>query len=973
MPIQKRKYKKNQNIKNWKVIRIDELKSLGAFIYELEHKITKAKYAHIDIDSKENVFCVAFKTIPKDSTGVAHILEHTALTGSKNYPVRDPFFSMIRRSLNTFMNAFTSNDWTAYPFATQNKKDFYNLMGVYLDAAFFPTLSELNFKQEGHRLEYENNKLKYKGVVYNEMKGVYSSPSQIMNESISKALFPTSPYHFDSGGDPKEIPNLSYKQFKNFHKRYYHPSNTYFYSFGNFSLEKHLDFIEKKVMREFNSTLAPIKVRSEKNFKASKNHTFYYPAQKENKDKYQVAYAYRLNDIKDSFLVLCFELLEDLLIGSPSAYLKRELINSGLGSDLSDGSAYDCDYKETIFSCGLKDVSKKNIRQVKNLINLSLKNIVKSGFDNQDIKAAIHRLNISHRTLSNTPYPYGLKLWLRMIPHWLHDGRAHDGLSFSKEIKELKIKLKQDKFLESLVKKYLIDNKNKSFIVLAPDLLKIEQDEKQEEERLIVVEKKLKDQDILKIKQDAEDLKHLQDSAEDLSSLPIIKLKDIPAFVKDIPEEKLSKNIYAYKCNINNLFYGSFSFSLKSLNDKLLFLLPLFCEVLPKIGIKDKDYLNLSREINLYTGGIALSPASQSTIRGNIQNSLFLSFSSLNENIVPAFKILKSLIYDYDFSNTDILKKYILELKSGLEAEIVGSGHFFSASCAMRNFSLSLSLKEKWEGLSQYLFLKELISNLDDKKLEDVQQNLESIAKEVFVKDVNMALVGDSDDIKNGLNSAKDIIKNLSVQKGTKELKKPKVKKVKEAWCVSTQVSFLTSAFMVAKLSEKDAPVLFVLAKLISAKYLHPEIREKGGAYGGFARYNYIEGVFYMGSYRDPNLIPTLLVFEGAYKFLQSNNYNQQDLEEAILQSVAAIDKPGTANEEALREFSNKINGLSLNFRKQFRNKVLKVGLEDIRILGKKYFKKNWTDYSTVVITNRKEAEKANRELGEKGFEVKDI
>ncbi len=969
----KRKYKKNQNIKNWKVVQVSELKSLGAFIYELEHMKTKAKYAHINIDSKENVFCVAFKTIPKDSTGVAHILEHTVLTGSKKYPVRDPFFSMTRRSLNTFMNAFTSNDWTAYPFATQNKKDFYNLMGVYLDAAFFPLLNELNFKQEGHRLEYENNKLVIKGVVYNEMKGVYSSPDQIMSESISRVLFPTNSYHFDSGGDPKEIPNLTYKQFKDFHKRYYHPSNAYFYSFGNFSLEGHLNFIEKKVMQEFNSFLAPIKIKNEKDFKVSKNHTFYYPAQKENKDKYQVAYAYRLNDIKDSFLVLCFELLEDLLIGSPSAYLRRELINSGLGSDLSDGSDYDCDYKETVFSCGLKDVSQKNIQKTKNLINSSLKNIIKNGFDDSDIKAAIHRLNISHRTLSNTPYPYGLKLWLRIIPHCLHGGKAQDGLNFSKEIKKLQIKLKQDKFLEGLIKKYFIDNKNKSFIVLAPDLLKAERDEKQEEKRLIAIEKKLKDEDIIKIKQDTEDLKKLQASSEDLNSLPIIKLKDIPYFVKNVSEEKLSKNIYGYECNINNLFYGRLSFNLKNLSNKLTFLLPLFCEILPKMGLKDKDYLSLDREINLYTGGVALSPSSQNTIQGDVRNLLFLNFSSLNENIVPAFKILKSLIYDYDFSNRDILKKYILELKSGLEAEIVGSGHLFSALLAMRNFSLSLSLKEKWEGISQYLFLKKLISNLDAKKLEDIQGDLENIAKEVFIKDINMALVGARDDIKKSLSPAQDIIQNLNVQKEIKNFKKPTVKKVREAWCISTQVSFLSSAFMVAKLSEKDAPILFVLAKLISAKYLHPEIREKGGAYGGFARYNYVEGVFYMGSYRDPNLIPTLLVFERAYKFLQSKNYNQQDLEGAILQSIATIDKPGTANEEALKEFNNKIHGLSLNFRKQFRNKILKVNLEDIKRVGKKYFKKNWTDYSTVVITNKKEVERANRKLGKKGFEVREI
>jgi Zn-dependent M16 (insulinase) family peptidase len=973
MSTPKRKYKKNQIIQNWKVVDVSELKSLGAFIYELEHIKTKAKYAHIDIDNQENVFCVAFKTIPKDSTGVAHILEHTVLTGSKNYPVRDPFFSMTRRSLNTFMNAFTSNDWTAYPYATQNKKDFYNLMGVYLDAAFFPLLNELNFKQEGHRLEYEDNKLIFKGVVYNEMKGVYSSPDQIMSESISKALFPSTSYSFDSGGDPKEIPNLSFKQFKDFHKRYYHPSNAYFYSFGNFPLEKHLDFIEKKVMNKFNSVLAPVRIKKEHNFKNSKNNTFYYPTNKENKDKYQVAYAYRLVDVKDSFLVLCFELLEDLLIGSPSAYLRRELINSGLGNDLSDGSDYDCDYKETIFSCGLKDVSQKNIKQVKNLINLTLKNIVRNGFETKDIKAAIHRLNISYRALSNFPYPYGLKLWLRLIPHWLHEGRAQDGLNFSKELKKLENNFKKHKFLESLIEKYLINNKNKSFITLTPDLKKAEKDAKEEKNCLKNIEKNLNSKEKLEIIKDAKDLSNLQNSKEDLSSLPMIQLGDISRDIKLVPEKKLAQKIFAYECQINNLFYGRLVFDLKNLDEKLLFLLPLFCEVLPKLGLKDKDYLGLSQEINLYTGGVALASVSQSTIKGNIHNLLFFSFSSLDKNIISAFKIVKALIYNYDFSNLEILEKYILELKSGFESEIVSSGHILSASLAMRNFSLSLSLREKWEGISQYLFLKKLITEINTKKLNNIQKELEQIAGEVFNKNLSVALVGAKHDIKKGLKQTKNIIQDLVSSKNTKVIKSPKIENVREAWCISSQVSFLTCAFKTAKLNDKDAPILFVLAKLLSAKFLHTEIREKGGAYGGFARYNYIEGAFYMSSYRDPNIIPTLLVFREAYNFLQSNNYNEQDLKEAILQSIAQIDKPGTANEEALREFNNKINGISLNFRKQFRNKILKVKLEDIKKAGKKYFKKNWEDYSTVVITGREKAEEANRSLGKGGFKIMEV
>ena len=974
----KRKYKKNEIIKNWKVIRVDELKTLGAFLYELEHIKTKAKYAHIDINSKENVFCVAFKTIPPDSTGVAHILEHTVLSGSKNYPLRDPFFSMLRRSLNTFMNAFTSNDWTAYPFATQNKKDFYNLMGVYLDATFFPLLNELNFKQEGHRLEYENKKLKIKGVVYNEMKGVYSSPDQIMNESIPKALFPTNSYYFDAGGDPKEIPNLSYEQFKNFHKKYYHPSNAYFYSFGNFSLEKHLDFIEKKVMNEFSSSLKKIKIKKEKNFLKPKKQTFYYPAEKKNKDKYQVAYAYRLMDIKNSFLVLCFELIEDLLIGSPSAYLRRELINSGLGSDLSDSSSFDCDYKETIFSFGLKDVSQKNILKVKNLIDKTLEKIIQDGFQKKDIKAAIHRLNISHRIISNNPYPYGLKLWMRLIPHWLHGSFAFEGVSFEKEIKQLEKSLEKKRFLENLLKKYFLNNKNKSFIILAPDLTKIKRDEKEEMEKLKKIEKRLSAEEKKKILEDSLALEKLQNSSEDLSILPIIKIKDIPNFQKAIDGRKVNPNIFDYSCQINNLFYARFDFTLsfKNQKDNLISLIPLFCEIFPKMGLKNKNYLDLDREINLYTGGIELNPVSQTNVKKEIKNHLSFTFNSLGKNIKPAFNIIKSLIFNYDFSDLNILEKYIKELKAGQESEIINSGHNLSASLALRNFSPSLALREKWEGVSQFLFLKELSLSLNQEKLKNIQNNLNILAGEIFSKEMKVALVGDKKDIKKSLKPVTDIIKNLQgVNRKNKEKNNvfSKEKKVREAWITTTQVSFLSSVFKTACLKDKDAAGLFVLSKLLSAKYLHREIREKGGAYGGFARYNYMEGYFQMSSYRDPNLLNTLNVFKGALNFLKSDKYKEEDLSEAILGAIAQLDKPGTINEEALREFNYEKQGLSLKLRQDFRRRVLNVKIKDIKYLAQKYFKKNWEDYSTVVISNEKEIKKANKILGKSAFLVKYI
>ena len=441
----------------YRIEHVETLKEISAVFYALQHLETGAKHIHISNGDTENTFSVAFKTIPKDSTGVAHILEHTALCGSRKFAVRDPFFSMLKRSLSTFMNAFTASDWTMYPFSTQNRKDFYNLMEVYLDAAFYPKLDRLSFKQEGHRLEVEESsqgqnphdpQLVYKGVVYNEMKGAMSSPDQVMARSILKALYPSTTYRFNSGGEPAEIPSLTYEQLKKFHQRHYHPSNAFFYTYGNLPLKDHLAFIETKVLAEFKRTNPDTDVASQPRWQQPQSVSYRYPfnINEDPTQKYQVCVAWLTADIKDSFEVLTLTLLEQILLGNSASPLRKALIDSGLGSALCDGTGFDADNRDTLFVSGLKDVDKASAGKVKAVVFDVLNSLVDEGIDKKLVESAIHQIEFHRKEITNTPYPYGIKLLLTFSGSWFHGGDPLKILNFDADLDRLQSELAKGGF-----------------------------------------------------------------------------------------------------------------------------------------------------------------------------------------------------------------------------------------------------------------------------------------------------------------------------------------------------------------------------------------------------------------------------------------------------------------------------------------------------------------------------------------------
>lgn len=970
--------KTGDEIYGYHIRRIAGLKEIGSIYYELEHQATGARHVHISTADTENTFSVAFKTVPSDSSGVAHILEHTVLCGSRRYPVRDPFFSMLKRSLSTFMNAFTASDWTMYPFATQNPKDFYNLMDVYLDAAFFPRLDELSFRQEGHRLEFEERHdagqgpapLVYKGVVYNEMKGAMSSPSQVMGRSILNALYPDTTYSNNSGGDPAVIPQLTHEQLLEFHRIHYHPSNAFFYTYGNLPLRDHLYFIQDRVLRHFTPIDPGTDVPSQPRWHRPRTVDYPYPldASESPVKKSQVCLAWLTCDIKDTFGVLCLTLLEQILLGNAASPLRKALIDSGLGSSLCDSAGFDGDNRDTMFVCGLKDVDKADAAKIESIIMGVFKDLASSGIDKGMIESAIHQLEFHRREITNTPYPYGLKLLLFFSGSWFHGGDPVRSFDFDADLTRIREQLEAGPFFENCILKYFINNSHRVRLHLVPDQEMTGREAEQTALNLRKIQSRLTAEQIKKIRYQTETLKRLQESHEDLTVLPTLDLSDIPPLVHGVRPSLAYdlKPAVCYNQPTAGIFYLAGAAGAGAVSAYLLGLVPFFCYALPKIGTSRRDYLEMARRIDRYTGGIGLSAGSRTCFNEEGKSLPFVSLSGkcLVRNRQAMFDIIQELVFEHAFADLPRLKNLLSEYRAGLEAMVVQNGHHLAMSLAARNFNTACALGEIWHGIHQLRLIKALTRDLTEEKLGAVSENLTQIGKSLFTaNNFKMALVGEDMALSSSRNAVESILKGLADHSGN-GFGEPDVhcpdEIPNEGWYTSSSVSFVARAFAAVRMSHADAPALAVISKILRSMYLHREIREKGGAYGGFASFNTENGIFSFASYRDPHIQATLHAFTGAMRFIGSGKYNNEDIKEAILQVCSEIDKPDPPGPAARKAFYRRIVSLSDEARNQFKAGLLEISHKKIKSVAGKYFVPDSEDHAVAVISNREKLEAVN-------------
>jgi len=967
-------------VEGWEVLRVEALPWVRAVFHELRHGASGARWVHVRRADPENAFGVTFRTVPGDSTGVAHILEHVVLCGSERYPVRDPFFAMLKRSLSTFMNAFTSSDWTAYPFATQNPKDFVNLLSVYLDAAFFPRLEELSFRQEGHRLEFEpdpagGERLVFRGVVYNEMKGAMSAPDQVMVRALHRALSPDTTYAHNSGGDPAEIPRLTWEALREFHRRHYQPGNAYFYSYGDFPLEAHLAFVNERVLARFGAGAPAPEVLPQPRWAAPRTAEAAYPIPpgEDPAKKHQACLAWLTSDIRDTAEVLALVLLEQVLLGTAASPLRKALIDSGLGSALSDGSGFDPEPRDTRFAAGLKEVRAGDEEAVAGIVLDTLGKLAAEGIEPERIEAAIHQLEFHRREVTNTPYPYGLKLLLEIAGTWIHGGDPLRVLRFDEDLAAIRRGMAGGRFFEERIERWFLENPHRLRFALHPDPELAAREEAREREALQAIRRGLTAEEERRLREQAEALRRLQEAREDLSCLPTLERADIPTDVAAVSpsggDGRLALTCYTQPTA--GIFYLAAAAGCGGVAEELRPLVPFFCHGFTRIGTRRRDYAAMARWIEAVTGGVGLAASPHSGFDGAGQGLALanLTAKALERNLPALFELLAELLAEYDFSDRTRLRNLLLEYRAALESGVVPQGHRLAMSLAERRFSPTRALGELWGGIHQLLAVKRLTEDLTDGALDALAADLGRVGEAVLRRpNLELALIGEEGAVRDAAGRAGALLPALPGEGGRRfRLEGPESRgpRVREGWSTATAVNFVAAALPVVRLAHEDAPALAVIARMLRSLFLHREIREKGGAYGGFAVYNPEEGVFSLASYRDPHIVETLAVFEQAPAFLRSGEIGEGDIHEAVLQVCADIDKPDPPGPAARKAFARRLIGLSDELRREFKRRLLAVDLRAVTAASERWLPEGLAGASVAVIGSPESLAEANRRLPE--------
>jgi presequence protease len=955
------------------------LPEINANLIQLRHGRTGARMVHLETADDNNLFGVAFRTTPLDNTGVAHILEHTVLCGSERYPVRDPFFTMIKRSLNTFMNALTSSDWTLYPFSSQNEKDFYNLMDVYLDAAFFPLLRERDFRQEGHRLEFSDpndpsSPLTFKGVVYNEMKGAMADPSSLIYRRMAKALYPTTTYGYNSGGEPLEILDLTWQQLRDFHALYYHPSNAWFFTCGTFSLEKHLQTIEERVLSRFESRDVPSAVPEEKRFEAPKQVTETFPidAGEPLQRRSMVQIAWLATPVTDSFERLAMTVLSQLLLGNPAAPLYKALLDSKLGQNLAPGTGYHDDNRETYFAAGLQGTEPESAGAVEDVVIRTLEKCARDGFPRERIEAAIHQLEFSNREVSGDQYPYPLLLLMRMMGPWLHSDDPVTPLRLAANFDRLRKELDEGPFFETLIRLRLLENRHRVTLTLRPDPAHGEREEKETAERLERLVSALSENEREAILQQGKELQEAQEAVEDVSILPTVELSDIPASEREIRfdrQDKGSVPLFLFDQPTNGIGYFSAGLQADDIPEDLRSYVSLLTSVLTHIGAAGYGYEEMAERISASTGGIRAG-TSILDHPGNLdgfQTIFEIKGKSLIRNHEKMFGILNDIFTAPDFTDLNRLRTVIGQIKISLENSIPASGHSFASRAAASGLTPAARQREQWGGLQQVRLVREAAA-MGDEELSALAERLRQLGEFLLCRErVRAAFTAERPNIETSRPALENFLEALpgkSMGKGASSVPfSPQ--RIVAGWATSVPVSYVARVFRTVPFTHPDSAALMILARLLRASFLHREIREKGGAYGGMASFDPESGIFSMLSYRDPHLARTLRVYREAAEWASAGKFADSDIKEAILAVFSSLDRPLSPGGRGNREFANQLQGLTRQMRQELREKVLAADRATLSSTAERYFMSGWEESAVGVISSEEALRRANDELPE--------
>lgn len=932
----------------FELVRRQYIPALSSEFLEYRHRATGALHYHLASDNDENVFLVAFRTQPMDSRGVAHILEHTALCGSKKYPVRDPFFSMIKRSLNTFMNAFTAADWTAYPFATQNKTDFYNLLSVYLDAAFFANIHALDFAQEGIRVELEHGKPVFKGIVFNEMKGAMSSPTDQLYHRLAHYLYPQTTYHYNSGGDPADIPDLSHQDLLDFYKSHYHPSNAVFMTYGNLAPFELQSTIEQDALQHFSRGETLASVPEQRLSQPVQVEDVYAVDSDDLSKKTYIQLAWLLPPSTDIKTRLALRLMEGVLLEHSASPLRQYLETCELGESTAPLMGLDDSNYEMTFYCGLQGSEADKAETVEAGVLQVLHAVISNPIDPEQVEAVLHQIELQQREVSGDGMPYGLTLLLNGLGSGIHAGDPLAVWQIEPHLAEIRESLKDPQWLPALIKQHLIDNPHRVRLTLKPDPEKTAHDQQAEQARLDRIEQQLDTAARAQLTQQAEALAARQAQEDDLSLLPKVGLQDIPAELHVVTGEETTlayaggqAPFYRYSAGTNGLYYTQV---LIDLPDDVFRspLLGIYTSLIGELGAGELDYLSIQQAQSALSGGVSLGASIRSSVGGAQQASAFLVLATkaLTEKL-PAIDLLKKTFTELRLDEKDRILELLQQRKARWSSRLANAGHSYALQTASRDMSVVAQRDYYNAGLPALVWFKALVTQLeqDESKLDQLLADLTDLHQRVLSLPRRFVLVAEQEKLESIGQYLAAVWQNDSVNPvavlPVAALPANSVQDV--AWLIQANVQFCAAAYPAVAVEHADTAALMVLGPYLRNGFLHRALREQGGAYGGGASYDGNACAFRFHSYRDPRLAETFADFQASIDWLFNDKQEAYQLEEAILGLIASMDKPGSPAGEAVTACHAVLHGRTPEFRKQLRAALLKVSLDDLKRVASIY------------------------------------
>lgn len=932
-------FKAGERYLDFEITRVVCLPDIRQTAYEIQHLPTGARILHLHNDDPENLYAICFRTPPEDSTGLPHILEHSVLAGSERYPLKDVFNELHRGSLQTFINAFTYPDKTIYPVASQVRQDFFNLARVYTDLVLCPRLLKETFLQEGHHFEFSvpddvNSDLQISGIVYNEMKGAYSSPDSLMYKAIQENLYPDTVYRNDSGGAPEVIPTLTYEQFRAFHRAYYSPSNARFFLYGDITTRDYLLFLQE-MLEGFDPVAVESSINSQDRWAAPRSVRGLYPIgpDEDSKAKTAVNMAWMLADNLDYETVILLEIVAWALVGSAAGPLRKALVESGLGEDLSPVTGLEKDLRQLAFAVGLRGTEVDHAAAIESLILETLAHLVETGFDRDLIEGALHQVEFQGKEIHRGVYPYGITLMGRVFHTWLYDGDPLAGLNFPAIIDDIRRRWEQEPALfQHVLRRWFLDNPHRLLSVMEPSTTYQEEQEAKFREALQVIAAGLTAAEREAIAVEAETLKRFQtepDPPEAAKLLPAIGIEDLSPEVDRIPVQMETRDgvtILSHDLFTNNIAYLHFAFDIAHIPDELQSYLPLLCKLMTGLGAGVLSYDELSKQIALKTGGIGAHLTSGCQVDGrDTWQKMIVHVRMLYRNIPDAVGILSDILFRGNLSEASRIKDLVFEGKNDLQAAVVPSGHIFAKRTAAASLTLPAYREEQWQGRGQLKFITALADGWEERGTDFTEKiaNLKSciIRKDKLIMNLTADEAGlrllteATGSVLAALNDCPSRICDAPIPPSP----------LRTGVVIPAQVSYVAEAFPAPTYGSDLAAPLFVLSRLLSNGYLYKKIRVEGGAYGGMCQYDPTSGLFVFLSYRDPHLERTLAVYAEALRFAEAEAIPLEEIQKAVIGSIGALDRPMDPVSRGFTSMIRYFSGLIDEDRKKFRLAVLSM------------------------------------------------